>query len=222
MNWIDYLGYAASASVLLTFCMSTMVPLRATALASNVLFASFGAVAHIYPVFILHVILFPVNTWRLLQILRLVREAGLAEPAHRPIRSFFPFMKSRILKAGDVLIKKDDRATHMYYLENGTMRIPEIGKLIEPGAVVGEIGIFAPDQKRTMTIVCVTDCDVYEISAAKAKQLYVENSAFGIAILQLVIARLVEDLTLLRGARPEDTDGQEPSDQFGCGDLHDH
>ena len=208
MNWIDYLGYAASASVLLTFCMSTMVPLRVTAIASNVLFAGFGAVAHIYPVLVLHLILFPVNTWRLLQILRLVREAGLTEPAHLPIRSFFPFMNSRVLKAGEVLMKKGDRADHMYYLENGTMRIPEIGKLIEPGAVLGEIGIFAPDQKRTMTVVCLTNCDVYEISAAKAKELYVENSAFAVSILQLVIARLVEDLTLLRGARePEDTDG---------------
>jgi hypothetical protein len=28
MHWIDLLGYAASASVLLTFCMSTMLPLR--------------------------------------------------------------------------------------------------------------------------------------------------------------------------------------------------
>ena len=52
MTWIDFLGYAASASVLITFCMSTMVPLRTVALCSNVLFASYGAFAHIYPVLI--------------------------------------------------------------------------------------------------------------------------------------------------------------------------
>jgi two-component system nitrate/nitrite response regulator NarL len=96
----------------------------------------------------------------------------------------------------------------MYYLAKGTMHIPEIGKHIGPGAVLGEIGIFAPDQKRTMTVACLTDCDVYDISATKARQLYVQDSSFGIAILQLVIARLVEDLTLLRGVREsEDTDG---------------
>ncbi len=54
MTWIDLLGYAASATVLATFCMDTMIPLRVTAILSNILFASFGFGAHIYPVMILH------------------------------------------------------------------------------------------------------------------------------------------------------------------------
>ena len=53
MIWIDLLGYAASATVLATFCMKTMIPLRLTAILSNILFASFGLWAHIYPVMIL-------------------------------------------------------------------------------------------------------------------------------------------------------------------------
>src|SRR5947199_10561707 len=61
MKWIDCLGYAASATVLATFCMNTMIPLRVTASLSNVLFASFGLWAHIYPVMLLHLILFPVT-----------------------------------------------------------------------------------------------------------------------------------------------------------------
>ena len=73
MTWIDVLGYAASASVLATFCMSTMVPLRIIAIGSNVLFIAFGALAHIYPVLVLHIVLLPVNTMRLIQILRLIK-----------------------------------------------------------------------------------------------------------------------------------------------------
>ena len=61
MDNIDLLGYAASASILITFCMSTMVPLRVVAIVSNVLFATFGGLAHIYPVLVLHVVLLPVN-----------------------------------------------------------------------------------------------------------------------------------------------------------------
>ncbi len=68
MAWIDLLGYAASATVLATFCMTTMIPLRIIALVSNILFTAFGAWAHIYPVMILHLILLPVNTVRLVQI----------------------------------------------------------------------------------------------------------------------------------------------------------
>lgn len=74
MLWINLLGYAASASVLATFCMNTMVPLRAVAICSNVLFAVFGALAHIYPVLILHVILLPVNIVRLVQVVVIVQE----------------------------------------------------------------------------------------------------------------------------------------------------
>lgn len=69
MPWTDVLGYAASASVLATFCMRTMVPLRVVALCSNVLFALFAALTHIYPVLLLHIVLLPVNAARLREVL---------------------------------------------------------------------------------------------------------------------------------------------------------
>jgi uncharacterized protein YjiS (DUF1127 family) len=77
MSRIDFIGYAACACVLATFCMSTMVPLRIVAICSNVLFVTFGALAHIYPVLLLHVVLLPVNAVRLLQALAPTKE-GLA------------------------------------------------------------------------------------------------------------------------------------------------
>jgi len=36
MPWVDILGYAASAAVLATFCMSAMIPLRVLALGGSV------------------------------------------------------------------------------------------------------------------------------------------------------------------------------------------
>jgi len=38
MTWIDSIGYLASALVLLTICMSTMLSLRAVAMCSNLAF----------------------------------------------------------------------------------------------------------------------------------------------------------------------------------------
>ena len=69
MLWTSLLGYAASASVLATFCMSAMVPLRAAAICSNLLFGTYGALDHIYPVLVLHVILLPVNIVQLIQVI---------------------------------------------------------------------------------------------------------------------------------------------------------
>ena len=196
MDYTDILGYAASASVLITFCMSTMVPLRVVAIVSNVLFATFGGLAHIYPVLVLHVVLLPVNVMRLMQILRLMRGVRAVQLSDMSIDNLLPFMSHRFAQAGQVLISKDDKADHMYYLVKGTMRILELGKIIGPGAVLGEIGIFARDQKRMATVVCVSDCELYEMSQSKAKQLYVQDRSFGLALLQLIIARLTEDLNL--------------------------
>lgn len=206
LNWIEILGYAASASVLVTFCMSTMLPLRIVAIASNVLFATYGAAAHIYPVLVLHLILLPVNTARLVQILRLIKGVRAAQRSELSVESLLPFMTHRAVKAGDVLINKGDKADRMYYLFSGAMKIVELNKLLEPGAIFGEIGIFSPEQKRTARIVCVSDSEVYEISESKVKQLYYQNPAFGFAVIRLIISRLLEDIDLLQAA-PRDTGG---------------
>ena len=65
MSWIDVVGYAAALAVLGSFCMSTIVSLRILAIISNVLFALYGVLAHLYPVFLLHSILLPVNVFKL-------------------------------------------------------------------------------------------------------------------------------------------------------------
>jgi hypothetical protein len=61
----DWLGYAASLAVLATFLMRTMRPLRLVAILSNILFVAYGYIDHIQPVFLLHLALLPINTWRL-------------------------------------------------------------------------------------------------------------------------------------------------------------
>jgi len=198
MNWIDILGYAASASVLTTFCMSTMVPLRVIAIFSNVLFATFGALSHIYPVLVLHLVLLPVNVVRLIQILRLIQSISAAHASDLSVHSLLPFMSHRFANAGQVLMSKGDKADRMYYLVDGQMEVRELGKTIESGAILGEIGIFARDQKRMATVVCVTDCELYEMSESKAKQLFFQDRSFGLAVLQLIIGRLLENIKLLQ------------------------
>jgi CRP/FNR family transcriptional regulator, cyclic AMP receptor protein len=200
MTWIDFLGYAASASVLITFCMSTMVPLRIVALCSNVLFASYGAFAHIYPVLALHVILLPVNSVRLYQILSLIKRVRAAELSEMSAEVLLPLMSKRKLKAGETLVRKGEKADRMFYLASGVMKVVEIGKTIGPGAVLGEIGIFARDQKRTATVECVDDCEIYEISESRTKQLYFQNPAFGFAMMKVIIGRLAENSTAQQAA----------------------
>ena len=193
-------GWAASAAVLATFCMNTMMPLRVLAIISNVLFCAFGAVAHIFPVLILHAILLPVNVVRLVQIRRLVHGMQAAENSELSVQSLLPFMSRRTLKAGDILVRKGDDADRMFYLMRGNLEIQEIGKVVRPGTLVGEIGVFARNRTRIATVVCDTDCEVYELSDIKAKDLYFQNPSFGYAVLQIIIGRLLENVNLSSGS----------------------
>ena len=92
MNTHELIGYLASLLVLMTFCMSGMVALRAVAIASNVAFLGYAALVGISPVLVLHALLLPMNIYRLLEAARERRRdravvrgipAGLA-PMTRP------------------------------------------------------------------------------------------------------------------------------------------
>jgi CRP/FNR family cyclic AMP-dependent transcriptional regulator len=193
MSWVELLGYTASAAVLASFCMSTMIPLRILALASNVLFMLYGYFDGLLPVLLLHAILLPVNLLRLAQFQRLIRDMRKAGRKDLPIESLAPYMTKRNLAAGQTLVRKGEIADRLYVLAAGELEVTEIGKILHPGAVVGEIGVFAPDQKRTATIVGRTACSLFELTENKAKQLYFQDRSFGFAVLQLIIARLVEN-----------------------------
>ena len=65
MSAIEAIGYLASALVLAAFCMRDMVALRCTAIASNLAFIAYGALADLGPVLVLHLLLLPVNVGRL-------------------------------------------------------------------------------------------------------------------------------------------------------------
>jgi hypothetical protein len=192
MTPVDFVGYAASATVLATFCMSTMIPLRVIAILSNILFSLFGFWAHIYPVMLLHLILFPVNIVRLMQIRYVVR--GISQRADLSIEGILPFMVRRRFRAGETLMRKGEQADRLFYLVDGQIEVVEIRKTLSSGTVVGEIGVFSQHRQRMATVVCLTDCELYELSARKAKELYYQDPSFGYAVLQTIIGRLIENM----------------------------
>ena len=68
MSSINMLGYSAALAVLVSFCMSSILPLRIVAILSNVLFALYGSLADLYPIFLLHSILLPINIFKLTRL----------------------------------------------------------------------------------------------------------------------------------------------------------
>jgi hypothetical protein len=86
MSGHEPIGYLASLLVLCTFCMRDMLALRAVAIASNVAFITYGALAGIYPVLMLHIVLLPMNLYRLREALQPapLPSAGANHPSATP------------------------------------------------------------------------------------------------------------------------------------------
>ena len=68
MNIWDAVGFLASGLVITAFCMKDIVQLRIVAVASNMAFLTYGIALGLMPVWLLHLLLLPLNLGRLWQI----------------------------------------------------------------------------------------------------------------------------------------------------------
>ena len=193
IGWVEGVGYLASLLVFCTFYMKTMIPLRCVAIASNLAFMTYGLAGGLYPVFVLHVILLPLNCLRLHQMQRLIREVRAAARGDLSAEWLIPLMTRQRLAKGDVLFRMGDMATSMCLVLSGSVRLVEIGVVLGPSSLIGEMGLFSPDNRRTGTAVCETDVEIGSISDEKALRLYYQNPAFGFSLLKLVVQRMIEN-----------------------------
>ncbi|MFI5025115.1 MAG: cyclic nucleotide-binding domain-containing protein [Alphaproteobacteria bacterium] len=173
-----------------------MLPLRILAIASNVLFSMYGLFDHHNAVLVLHAALFPINLYRLLQILRLLRSVRASQVGGLAVGQFLPLLRQRRLPAGATLFRAGDTADSLFYVGQGELDVVELGVVCHAGDWIGEIGVFAPDQRRTATITCRTDCVLFELSEGKAKELCFQDPAFGYALIKLIAMRYVASARL--------------------------
>ncbi len=193
IGWVEAIGYCASLLVFCTFYMKTMIPLRCVAIASNVAFMTYGLVDGLYPVFLLHVVLLPLNVVRLRQIRTLIRQVREASRGDMSTEWLLPLVTRHRLGQGEVLFRMGDPANAMYLILSGSVRLAEIGVTLGPSALLGEIGVFAPDNRRTGTAICETEVEIGVISDEKVLQLYYQNPTFGLHLFRLVVRRMLEN-----------------------------
>src|SRR5262245_40721089 len=105
MRWFTIVGYVGSVLMFLTFFMKTMIPLRIIAICANVFMITYTAAAGVVPVLVLQSCLLPVNTWRLIQMKRLIARVKAAASGQFRLEPLIPFMRHEARKAGDVLFR---------------------------------------------------------------------------------------------------------------------
>jgi CRP/FNR family cyclic AMP-dependent transcriptional regulator len=184
----------AGAFVVASTFVKTMIPLRCLAVGSNLGFLVYGALHPSLIMLALHATLLPINIFRTAQMVKLTRRVSAAADA-RDLSGVWlrPYMRNRRYRAGHVLFRKGDTATHLFFLASGRIEFVEIGQVMEAGSLFGEIAFFAPDKCRSLTARCVTDCLVLRIDELTFKQLYFQNPAFGFEVVSLIAGRLMAD-----------------------------
>jgi CRP-like cAMP-binding protein len=163
-----------------------MIPLRGLAVAANAVFIVYASLIEAWHVLLLHSTLLPFT-----------EKVRVASQRDLDMGWLKPFMTSRRARKGEVLFAKGNVSNAMYYTVSGAYRLVEIDKAVPVGEVVGEIGLIAPDNRRTLTFECIEEGELLTITYAQVKQLYYQNPEFGFYFLQLTSPRLFQDIRRL-------------------------
>lgn len=194
---VDALGYLAAFLVFLTFCMGTMLWLRLIAVASNVAFIVYGLAGDLAPILVLHGALLPVNLVQLARMRRQVRvasEVARTAPGEESFEWLIPLGNPRTLPAGASVFARGEPADSLFVVVSGEVRLPEVGVTLGPGALLGEIGLFSGQSRRTASAEAVGTVRLAELTERRVQELYFDNPGFAYRLIRLVTRRLVEHL----------------------------
>ena len=187
----------ASVFLVATTTMRTMIPLRLFSILTNLVLIATAIPLHNYPTIVLQVVVLGLNSYRLHQMLQLVRDVKRSVSSNLSMDWLKPFLTERKCRAGEVLFYKDEKADSMFYIVSGHYRLVESGIELAVGAIVGEFGMLSPSNVRTQTLECIAEGVILSVTYDQVEQLYVQNPAFGFYFLKLVTARLFENIDRL-------------------------
>jgi len=188
------MGAIGVVLTVLSDLMKRMIPLRLFAIVANVAFGLHNVLVADWINTTLQVVLLAVNVYRLWDLQRMlaaIENARVDTPVHEWL---LPYTTKKIFGPGHVLFAKGDVAHEIIYVSEGTVRIAESGHTLGVGALVGEIGLFSADHKRTATIVCETRCVCHTMTDEAIHLLYFQNPELGFYLIRLVVQRLLQDL----------------------------
>jgi hypothetical protein len=180
-----------------TLLMRTIVPLRISAIISDLFFLCYGVLAASAATFFLYVLLLPINVVRLHQMVKLVKKARASAQGDLSMDWLKPFMTARAYRKDSVLFRKGDPANEMFMTISGKFLVREIGVELAAGHPFGELGFLSPDSKRTQTVECIEDGEVMSITYDKLLELYFQNPEFGYYFLRLSSERLLQNIARL-------------------------
>lgn len=198
MEFVELIGFAASALVFLTFCMQTLLPLRLIATASNLLFIAYAWIAGLAPIMILHMLLLPVNIWRLVQQLQMRNRLKHSLADQTDISLLVPFMTLEAYQDGAVLFNEGEPADRLLLIIQGEVIVDGVGGVLGKGTILGEMGLFSDKGRRTATISAVGSVSAGWINRATVIKIFRDHPDFALALTRMMVTRLADNQQALR------------------------
>jgi CRP-like cAMP-binding protein len=190
---MEWMGYLAAVLVFLTFYMRTMQPLRLMAIGSNVAFLAYAIPFHLWPIVILHGLLLPLNTLRLIQLRRMLAHLQSVRAQDLDVLKLVPHLAHEDHPPGKVLFRSGDTSDGAYYIGSGEIEIPELGIRCQAGKFFGEVGVFSSAGVRTASAVCVSAARLYRISHHDLAVAFHRDPVLAFALVRLIADRMAEN-----------------------------
>ena len=111
-------SFFASIFVVATLSMRTMIPLRVFAILTNILLITTAIPSHNYLTIVLQAVMLSLNSYRLHQMLQLVRDVKKSVNSDLSMEWLKPFMTERQCAAGEILFQRIENGALVLYRVN--------------------------------------------------------------------------------------------------------
>ena len=100
--------------------------------------------------------------------------------------------------AGEFLFRQGDEQGDIYLVVSGTIRLIEIDVTVGAGELIGEMAVFSPASRRTLSARCETPVELLVMPTSEFLKRTYQNPDFGVYLVRLVEGRLLQNVELVR------------------------
>ncbi len=199
---MELFAWAAAACSLFAFYSKTMIPLRMAVIAANVFAIVSSIYTHNISNLVGSLILLPLNIVRLREMQQLTSDVRRAHTRGEIDFDWLkPFMRPIDFKVGASIFEKGENADSAYVIAEGQVSLPDLGVILGPGSLFGEMGLFSSTGKRMSGARAISDVRIYRITYEHFEQLYFQNPQFGLYLVRLMVRRMETNLARQSGQR---------------------
>jgi hypothetical protein len=111
------------------------------------------------------------------------------------------FMSRESFRRGEYLFKVGERADKLFYVVRGSIRLPELNRVVQVGQVIGEMGIFTPAKERTASALAEDDVEAYTMGGDDVRRLMSRDPGLATKLIEVIIKRMMQHLKAEAEAR---------------------